>query len=267
MIAMRPTVQFLLLVLLCYGAYHHWSPNDGTVIELTPGLRERILAQGEELYGRPLTSAESEEAVASYLEEELLVREAYRRGLDRDDREVRAMLVDHARTELLRSAGYEAPEPTEAELRAYFEAHAERYRVPERIDLHQVHFPTNTAPLEPDDALVRLRAGAVFEKLGAAGPAADVKDVSRSDIARAYGARLASEVFALPDGEWHGPFHSEIGTHFFRVHDRRPPRDRTYQEVEDYLAEDFSSDDADRVVETELAPMRRRYRVVLEEDG
>lgn len=266
MTPLRSTLQLLLLVLLCYGTYYRWAPGDETVIEMTPSLTERILEQREQLYGRSLTADEREEAVASYIEEELLVREAFRRGLDRNDRRVRPMLIDHSRRELLRSVGYEPPEPSEAELQAYFEEHAERYRIPERIAVHQVLFPTGTAPVELEEVLVRLRAGADFENIGAAGPGADVKEVTRSQVARAYGLELAREIFALPEGEWHGPFVSEVGTHFFRTQNRRPPVDRRYEDVKDYLEQDYLSEDAERLVEAELVRIRRRYLVEVEDE-
>ena len=265
MTPMRLMLKLVLLTLVCYGVYHRWALGDGSVIEVTPRMIDEIAEQQETLYGRPLTDFERVIAKDNYIEEELLVREAFRQGLDRGDRRVRPMLIDHAQRELLRAAEYEPSEPSEPELRSYFEQNVARYRIPERVDVLQVLFPAGTVLPELDAVLAELRGGADFTRLGAAGPGADVKAVSRAQMAQSYGLDFTNEVFELAEGEWQGPFTSAVGTHFFRIQRRSPSRERSYEEVQDYLEQDYLSDDADRVVGAELERIRRRYRVELED--
>ncbi len=84
-------------------------------------------------------------------------------------------------------------------------------------------------------------------------------------MAQSYGLDFTNEVFELAEGEWQGPFTSAVGTHFFRIQRRRPSRERSFEEVQDYLEQDYLSDDADRVVGAELERIRRRYRVEVED--
>ena len=259
------TLKLVLLALVCYGVYYRWSPGDYGVIELTPPLIDGIAERQEAFLGRPLTDSERVEATDSYIEEEILVREAFRQGLDRGDRRVRPMLIEHASRELLRAAEYEPSTPSESALRSYFEEHAERYRVPERIDMQQVLFPAGTVPAALDDVLTELRGGADFTRMGAAGAGADVKEVTLSRIAQAFGLDFANDVFALPEGAWHGPFTSSAGTHFFRIQERWSGRERSYEDVKDYIEQDFMRGIEAQVVEAELARIRRRYRVDIED--
>ncbi len=259
------TLKLVALALVCYGAYYRWSPGDDSVIELTASMIEGIAERQEALLERPLTDSERVEVKEIYIQEEILFREAFRRGLDRGDRRVRSMLIEHASRELLRAAGHEPSRPSESELESYFDAHAERYRVPERVDLQQVLIPAATAPTAYDDVLTELRGGADFTKMGAAGLGAEVKEVTRSRIAQAFGLDFANDVFALPDGAWHGPFTSSAGAHFFRIPKRWPGRELSYEDVKGTIEQDFMRDSEALVVEAELERIRRRYRVDIDD--
>src|SRR5690606_12537172 len=85
---------------------------------------------------RPATEAEIEAAVDGWIDEEVLYREALARGLDRGDPRVRALVAYTMRSVL--EAQTRVPEPSEAELRAYFEADAGRWARKPRIDFTHV---------------------------------------------------------------------------------------------------------------------------------
>lgn len=263
----RVILKLVALALVCYGVYYRWSPGDDDVIRLTPRRIAEIADRYEELLGRPLSDAERVESTKNFIEEEILVREAFRRGLDRGDRRVRPMLIEHASRVLLQAAQYQHSTPPEGELRSYFERHAARYRIPERVDLQQVLFPAGSTPAKIDSVLAELRAGADFTMMGAAGLGADVKEVSRSQIAQAFGLDLAHDVFALGDGGWHGPFTSSSGTHFFRIQRRSPARDPRFEDVQDDVAQDYASDIEHEIVDAQLERIRKRYRVVIDDAG
>ena len=258
---LRFFLAFAGVVVVGFGASLRAARDDGSVIVVDPEIVEGIVARQEELSGRALTEAERASAVEGFLEEEMLVREAFRRGLDRNDRRVRPMLRDHAARELLRAAGYQPPSPSDEELRAFFESRRDTYTLPERVDLQQVFFVEGAVPENLESILEELRGGADFTSFGAAGPGASVRAVTRADLTRAYGLELATTVYDQPEGEWRGPFVSRAGTHFVRLGTRTPARALAYEEVAQYLAEDYLRDDRSRALEAELERLRRRYVV------
>ena len=263
--SLRLAAKLVALGVVCYGGYYLGAPADTSVVDVTAPMIDELVEHQEGLFGRSLTASEREVSVDDYVDQELLVREALRQGLDRGDRRIRAMLLEHARRELLRQAGYEPPKPTENELKTYFKEHADRYRAPERIDLHQVLFLDGTVPLELDDVLSELRAGADFTTMGAASPGSSAKGVSRSQVAQAYGLRFASAVFSLEDGEWHGPLTSSAGEHFVRILARSPGRELGYEDVKDTLEQAYMWGVERRILDGEIAQIRRRYRIEIED--
>ena len=260
--AWRMGVKLLALAAICYGVYHRWAVDGGREIEVTVQMTGQIAEAAEELVGRPLTTGEIELAVADFVDEEILVREAFRQGLDRGDRRVRPMLIEHARSELLRAAGYEPSEPTEDMLRVYYVEHRQRYGIPERINVEQVLFLPGSEQFSSDSVLQELSEGADFKRMGDGGRLnASVKGVSRAQMARAYGLDFTNAVFALAKGDWHGPLSSTAGAHFVRIVAVSPSEERSYDEVAEYVREDYALFDAERVVAREIERIGKRYRV------
>ena len=260
--ACRMGVKLLALAAICYGVYHRGAPDGVREIEVTVQMTDQIAEAAEELVGRPLTTEEVELAVADFVDEEILVREAFRQGLDRGDRRVRPMLIEHARSELLRAASYEPAEPTQAMLRAYYDEHRDSYGIPERIDVEQVLFLSGSEQLSSGAVLEELREGADFKRMGDGGRLnASVKGVSRAQMARAYGLDFTNAVFALAKGDWHGPLSSTAGAHFVRIVAVSPSEERSYDDVAEYVREDYALSDAERVVTREIERIGKRYRV------
>ena len=73
--------------------------------------------------------------VQGLVDDAVLLREAYRRGLEQD-----AVVERHLVQKMRLLLGEEVAEPAEAALRAYFAAAAERYRNPPTVSLDQVFY-------------------------------------------------------------------------------------------------------------------------------
>lgn len=258
-------VRLAALVLVVYGVAEYFGPADSDVIEVTPLIIEELAQRREALVGRILTEVEREAVIESYVEEELLIREALRQGLDRGDVPIRTLLIGDARAELLRSVGYEPPTPERDELARFYAQSSERYHVPERVDFEQVAYSAGTEPSAPEEVLRALRAGADFTGMGDALPTASAAGVSPSELSSAYGVDFSRTVFALELGEWHGPLASPVGIHFVRVSGKTLGRERGFDEVEPYVSEDYQLDAAARALDEAMKPLRRRYLVSIEE--
>ena len=95
----------------------------GETIVIDTRLANGIVNSAADRLGRDLTPDERSEALARHLDEEILVREAHRRGLHLESPGARSRLLRRMRVEL--SQGL--PEPTRAQLRAYYRTNAARY--------------------------------------------------------------------------------------------------------------------------------------------
>ena len=255
----EPLVHFLALGALLFAGYHLLMPSEREAIVIRQGSIDELVRQQEELLARPLSDDERQAVVESAIDDEVLLREAYRRGLDRDA-VVRRHLVQKMRFIL----GEDEPEPTEAELKQYLAANRERYRTPPTVTLDHVFYADPAAV--PDGLVAQLENGLKIDGLGDSLYllGSTLPRYSLRDLIGLMGPDVARRVFELPAGEWHGPLQSERGAHFVRVAEHHPSAMPSFAELESYLREDWALDQQRRAIADKLAELRRNYRIVVE---
>ena len=257
----EPLVHFAILGGLLFGAdaLRQAAERESIVID-RPAIRAMADQQAQFL-GRPLTEAERQRLVQGMVDDAVLLREAYKRGLEQDS------LVEQHLVEKMRfMLNADLPEPSEAELRAYLEANLERYRSPPAVTLDQVYFADPAAV--PDGLLERLRAGAAIEGLG--DPlymlGHRLNGYSARDLGDLFGADNAKDILELPPGEWQGPLRSPEGVHFVRLVSRQPARVPAFEEVRNTVLEDWRRARQRENVAARVAALRAHYRIVVDAD-
>ena len=84
-LADEPLVLFAALGAVFYGAWLVLAPQAVETIQLERRVIEALEAREVELLGRPLTDEEKRDVEENLIEEEVLLREAMRRGLQWSD--------------------------------------------------------------------------------------------------------------------------------------------------------------------------------------
>ena len=143
------------------------------VIEIDQASIDIRISEIERGRGTRLTPAERGEAASAYIDEHVLARVARRRGFDEDDR-IRGILYQ----KMLQLLASDAVEPTDDDLRAYYERNQTRYASSESMTLE--HWSVVDG--------VRARQ-AVFER------------VTPAELAFAFGARPAEAAGRVAVGE------------------------------------------------------------------
>jgi PPIC-type PPIASE domain len=255
----EPLAHFLALGTLLFVAYGLLTPSERGAIVIVQASIDELVRQQEELLARPLSDDERRAVQEAAIDDEVLLREAYRRGLDRDA-VVRRHLVQKMRFIL----GEDEPEPTGAELKAYLAANRERYRTPPTVTLDHVFYADPAAV--PAGLVAQLENGAKIDGLGDSlyMLGNTLPGYSLRDLIGLMGPDVARQVFELPVGRWHGPMRSESGVHFVRVAAHHPPTMPDFAELEAYLRQDWSLDQQRRAIADKLAELRRNYRIVVE---
>ena len=242
---LRPILHFVVLGTLLFGARQLWPDRE------------------------PIAVA------ADQVDEEILVREALRVGLDRTDPVVRTRLTQNLR--FARGGGDDAAlfeealalgmamrdvvarrrlaqameerlvagvRIDDAEVDAYIAAHPQRYAGARRVSFEQVFAPR-------DAASATLL------------PGRHVEARSEAELARMFGDRFARDVVAAPVGQWHGPLQSAFGTHQVRVTAiTQDPVELAGLRRQAYYALLEQAETA--AVQDALASLRRAYRIEVE---
>jgi len=221
-----PAVQMAVIGVLVFavdGLTHRrsplvLSPTGKPVIEVPAGARgyaPQVFLGDEE----PGMAADT----ASWLEQEVLYREAVKLGLERGDTIVRRRLIQ--KMEWLIAARLEDKTPTDDELRDLYIRNAQRYAKAAGYTFAHVFLAPGTAGQESGRAekLLQQLNGAHVEPAQAdshGDPFLDGNrffDVPDSDVVRRFGPDVAGAVAHGPKGRWFGPVASRFGSHLLHV--------------------------------------------------
>jgi peptidyl-prolyl cis-trans isomerase C len=202
------------------------------------------------------------------IDEELLYREALQLGLDRELTRVpetgasRKVLIEQMR--LLLSRPEHEERMSDVEIRKYYQAHRDRFRVPGQISFRQVFFPLNTTTNNHgkwETVLLKLRAGSpsreVSERFSSPHPLGlEFHGASEEFLSRRFGIRFTVGLRRLKLHEWTGPIESPLGHHLIFIEKRFPPSVAPLASVRQTIIAAISKEHADRRLEWAISRLR-----------
>jgi hypothetical protein len=150
---------------------------------------------------------------------EVYSREAISMGLDRDDTVIRRRL--RQKFEFLLDDAT-AVEPTEAELEAFRQSNASRFRTEPRMTFDQIYLDSRARGKVLDAEIgalrARLKRGGANDALGDATLLPrSLASATRREIEQQFGPQFARSLDELPVSDWQGPVPSAYGVHLVRV--------------------------------------------------
>jgi PPIC-type PPIASE domain len=205
-------------------------------------------------------------------DEAALAGEARRLGLDRSDPVLRRHLIDTMRLALASAPRGEVL--GDEEVRAYYDANADRFTEPPRTRLTHVYLSrARHADLAGDAAalLARLEAGGVPPEDGPALGDPFLRgaslDLAPGALDRAFGPGFAALVSELPSARWSGPVASVYGLHLVWVHERTAARPAPFEAVRGRVVHALLRDRAEIRLRDRLAALRAWYPLEIEVDS
>jgi peptidyl-prolyl cis-trans isomerase C len=260
----EPLVHFVVLGAALLALYHRVAPPPPSTRIVMSDSLIRGLRQDHLRRTGALPTAEEEAAlVQRFIDDEVLYREALALGLDRGDIIVRRRLVQ--KMEFLTEGMAPLPEPTDAELQAYLDAHRTRYAVPARVALTHVFVSVDRHPdAQPlaDHLRAQLLAGADPSGLG--DPFLRGHDLplhAERDLAAIFGPSFAARVMSLPIGGWSVPLRSSYGWHVVRVTERGAEKQPALAEVRAAVRRDYEEERRAEANRTALDQLRQHYEI------
>lgn len=186
-------------------------------IVIDAGTRAQIAAAAERRLGHAPSDADIAAETERWIDEEVLYREAVARGLDRDDPVIHQRIA--ARMGYVLEQAAIVPEPSDAELRAWFDAHRERWTVPEHVDFTHVFVAGSDAAASARVAELEaaLAAGAAPDRLGDRFSGGHRYRGRRiADLAQAFGDEFVAGLAQQQPGAWVRR-RSRHGLHLVRI--------------------------------------------------
>jgi len=138
-IVREPFFQFVALGALLFAASEYLEARANFArIDITRSQVEGITNNYRLQYGASPTAEQLNGLVDQFVKEEVFYHEALRLKLDRDDEIIRRRLVQ--KYEFLQQDLGTPKDPSEPDLRAFYQSHTKNYEIPERLTFSHVFF-------------------------------------------------------------------------------------------------------------------------------
>ena len=271
----EPLLHFLLLGAALFGVYglaRDRAPHRTDQIVVPQSQIEQLVIGFTRTWQRPPTVEELTGLIEDRIREEVLYREAMSMGLDRDDTIVRRRLRQKLEF-LIPDLASQMAAPSEHDLQAYLDQHANTYRGEPTVSFDQVFFDRErrgrSTRADAESALTRLNG----QRGSAVNPDA-VGDASllpielirsaESEVARLFGGTFSQRLAEVPLSRWGGPLESSYGLHVVLVHERIPGRMPELAQVREGVLRDLLAERRQQALDAAYAKFRARYTVVVE---
>lgn len=254
----EPLLHFLVAAAALLALDFWTRPFRKPVVEIQAAAVEVQSGMTAQKLGRPLTVGERAVLADQLLQDEILFREAQRRGMVSDN-QVRSTLIAMMRSALKPVTA----EPTDEELNATrSKLPRESTNLPEQISFDHVAY--SSAEKVPADLASRLRSGADPRLFGEPMPLANpLPPTYRPQVERLLGTDFTDKVFVQPINEWQGPIPSSRGVFFVRVTARKPEQPLPLEAIKPILEAHWMSQKQDEAVAREVELLKAGYRIVM----
>ena len=258
-----PILHFVILGFFAFILYENLIPPDRETIRVTTQTIDSLVQQRESITRNPVTAKERQVIIAGHIEDEVLLREAYKRGFDKNDYRVRKRILNIMRTALSEVI----LEPSVAQLRAFYEENKARYLTSPSRSFEHVYFSFASAklPEKPEQFIKQLQASIDIAGLGESSLMGNkFSKASFQNTAITFGKPFAQILFELPLNQWHGPIESFRGIHYVRVTAAHESELPPFEQMESYLRVDYSLQKSRDSQVRKIDELRKNYEVIVD---
>ena len=273
----EPLVHFLLLGGLLFGLFalvnDEASSKPPNQIEITAADVDRLQERWTKQWNRPPTETELKGLIESNLREEVLYREGLALGLDQNDTIIRRRLAQ--KMEFLFEDLADQVEPTDEEVKAYFDRNKDKYLLPARVSFTHIYFNVDRRGEGAYDNAKQL-----LKKLQSNKPrpirVSDQGDrfmlgykyvqKTQQEVANVLGRQFAEKLFKTQKGIWQGPIESAYGVHLVQIHDRTESRLPDIRDVRNKVQLDFLAERRRETNKKIFEKLKARYEIVVPPD-
>ncbi|MCP4260967.1 MAG: peptidyl-prolyl cis-trans isomerase [Planctomycetes bacterium] len=217
---------------------------------------------------REPTPVELRGLVESFVHDEVLYREAVRRGYDKDDSLIRQTM--RLKMEYLGEAQAQKVEPSLEEMQAYYAMRKERYRVPATASFVHIYFNQDKrgdkTEMDAKQTLERvITDNSEVGELSDYGDRFMLKDhyVGQDElqIRKDFGENFAQQIVSLTPGTWQGPILSGYGFHLVKVYERQEAYLPEIKEIEYKIRNDMDFENRKAAKQLFYTEILRNYQV------
>ncbi|WP_440875843.1 peptidyl-prolyl cis-trans isomerase [Thalassotalea sp. PLHSN55] len=267
---LEPLVHFLLLAILLFVAFDFLNPetSEENIISVSEGRVAQLKQNFTKVWRRSPTSEEINGMIDSYVLEEIYTRQALALGLDEGDSIIRRRL--HQKMEFMLEDMSSLVNPSDEELKVYFDENSKNYLKEARYSFEQIYFSLNRDKNELD-ALIAAQEENIAQGKQPEGDntllPSSVEDSSASNIRRQFGEEFLAQLGKAKDGTWFGPVESGFGLHFIKISMSDAEAVKDFDRIKSIVIEDWQKDKHELVKKQYEKELLEQYQIDIAVSG
>lgn len=263
----EPLLHFAVFAVILFVVYAILNddappPPSQDAILISQDDARALAQQFAGVWNRQPVQEELDTLIASYVDEEVLVREALKLGLDRNDPVIRNRL--RQKMMFLAESESQTLVPDDTVLEQHLQANPERFSNPGQITFQQVYLGETPSQEAVRQSSALLADGQDPAQVGANTllPVA-MEAALPQQVDRLFGTGFFESMAQVADTEWAGPIRSGYGLHLVRITDRVAPLQPSLSEVRDDVLADWRREQSQILADAYLAALRDTYDIAL----
>ena len=258
----QPFLYFVLGAFVLFGIDAlRKGPDDDRSISIGDADIARLASGWERTWGSAPTEEELEGLVQDWIAEEVYVRQAEALGLGEGDPLIRKYL--RRKMELLTEGVVIVPEPTDADLLAYYQAHIADFSSEPLVSFRQASIDRGYED-ELSNLVDALNDGAEVETLETIADADSMQGADRFHVSREYGVSFYDHLVGIPPGHWQGPVASSIGVHLVMVDEVRAAEPVPFELARPAVKSAWSADMREKLERESFGRLKSYYDISVE---
>jgi len=264
----EPLVHFLLIG---FGLFFIYSQmNDRTVenenqIFITQEQLNILADDWFKAKGRVASDKEKEKQLQSFIQEEILYREALSKDLDKNDATIRLHLAKKMKF-ILDDLSI-IPEPTDEQLRVFLSNNSSKFIEDASISFNQVLFTSKDGSQdinkEAKQFLKRLKSSS-SSKISTIG---DKVELSKKGITNMFGKKFSDLAFTLPLKSWQEPIKTKHGIHLIYIHSRTLVHVPQLSTIKEKVFREWRKKKRDEANEIFYKNLYKNYKIIIENEN
>lgn len=238
----EPLLHFLLIGATLFLLYTIVNPenSNGKRIVVDDGRINHLSVMFEKTWNRRPSEQELKKIIDDYVLEEIYYRQALEMGIDKNDVMIRRRL--RQKMEFFTAAATSMVKPEDAELEAYLQRNADKYKIDSRYSFEHIYISTDRSKTELTAKLKQVQKALHNGQLLSGDISLlpkQVEKASASNVESMFGQNFTQKLDTLVLNEWSKPLKSGLGVHFVKLTERSPGTWPALQEVREQVIRDW----------------------------
>lgn len=141
-----PILHFIIIGAVAYVLFIQLFPRSKDAIVITPQIIDALVRNEQSLIPVEMKEERKQELIKNFIDEEVMLKDAYKRDLNKNDFRVRKRLLTLMRSSLTEII----PEQSIAQLRAYYEENGNKFSSEESRSFNTAFFDLNSDKIPKD---------------------------------------------------------------------------------------------------------------------